>query len=163
LSDDKFYRDIERFNALYRLPGNERPTLLGPERVRSFHAILSEEVEEGLDLAKRYEELNNGADPLPRDAALDVLTELSDWLGDLVVYCASEARRWGIALPEVLGVIMESNFSKLGADGQPIYDDRGKVMKGPNYWKPEPRLKAQLEAKLRSRRDAGSPVEATAE
>lgn len=37
---------------------------------------------------------------------------------------------------------MQSNFSKLGADGKPIYDERGKVQKGQNYWKPEPKIKA---------------------
>ena len=140
-----FYRDIERFNDLYRLASHSEPTLLGPERVRSFHDILSEEVEEGLDLAKRYEELAAQDEGRLTDGErLDILTELSDWLGDLVVYCASEARRWGLPLPEVLGVIMESNFSKLGADGQPIYDERGKVMKGPSYWKPEPRIRDLL-------------------
>jgi hypothetical protein len=39
---------------------------------------------------------------------------------------------------------MDSNFSKLGADGKPIYDERGKVMKGPFYWKPEPKIKELL-------------------
>ncbi|MHA0110778.1 hypothetical protein ACXYUI_27030, partial [Klebsiella pneumoniae] len=75
---------------------------------------------------------------------LGVLTELSDWLGDLVVYCASEAQRWGLPLDRILSVIMQSNFSKLGADGKPFYDERGKVMKGPNYWKPEPRIQELL-------------------
>jgi hypothetical protein len=51
-----------------------------------------------------------------------------------------------LPLDRVLKVIMESNFSKLGADGQPIYDQRGKVMKGPHYWKPEPRIKEILSA-----------------
>lgn len=41
---------------------------------------------------------------------------------------------------------MDSNESKLGADGNPIYDANGKFLKGPNYWKPEPRIKALLEA-----------------
>ena len=85
---------------------------------------------------------------MAREQVLDVMAELSDWLGDLVVYCASEARRWGLPLPEVLRVIMESNFSKLGADGKPIYDERGKVMKGPNYWKPEPKLRDMLSREL---------------
>jgi predicted HAD superfamily Cof-like phosphohydrolase len=71
---------------------------------------------------------------------------LADLLGDLIVYCASEARRWGIPLEPVLNTIMESNFSKLGADGQPLYDERGKVLKGPNYWKPEPKIEELLKA-----------------
>jgi len=145
MTEQKFYQDIQRFNGMYKLHSNDEPTLLGPERVRNFHNILAEEVEEGLDLAQKYEQLTaaKGSD-LNRDEALEVLTELSDWLGDIVVYCASEARRWGLPLGRILDVIMESNFSKLGADGQPIYDERGKVMKGPSYWKPEPRISALL-------------------
>ena len=108
----------------------------------SFHDILKEEVDEGLDLAAKYEKLaaDHGGQ-LPKEHAVDVLADMSDWLGDIVVYCASEARRWGIPMPDVLRIIMESNFSKLGADGKPIYDERGKVMKGPNYWKPEPKIR----------------------
>lgn len=144
MSDPHFYGDIKKFNAIYKLQSNDQPTLLGPERVRNFHAILAEEVDEGLELAEKYERAKNGADSLSKDQALDVLTELSDWLGDIVVYCASEAQRWGLPLDKILGVIMESNFSKLGPAGEPIYDDRGKVLKGPGYWKPEPRIRALL-------------------
>ena len=39
---------------------------------------------------------------------------------------------------------MESNFSKLGGDGKVIKDERGKILKGPNYWKPELRIKEML-------------------
>ena len=42
-------------------------------------------------------------------------------------------------------LIMDSNESKLGADGRPIYDANGKFLKGPSYWKPEPRIKALLQ------------------
>lgn len=144
MADQTFYRDIERFNDIYRLPNNGEPTLLGPERVRNFRDILAEEVEEGVDLAVKYEALLAKKTELTRDEQLDVLTEMSDWLGDIIVYCASEARRWGLPLDRVLNVIMESNFSKLGADGLPIYDERGKVMKGPTYWKPEPKIRDLL-------------------
>jgi predicted HAD superfamily Cof-like phosphohydrolase len=71
---------------------------------------------------------------------------LADLLGDIQVYCASEMAKFGLPLDEVLAIIMRSNFSKLGADGKPIYDERGKVQKGPNYWKwkPEPKIKELL-------------------
>ena len=145
MADSEFYADIDRFNRMYRLPAPEAPHALGAEQVRRFHSILSEEVAEGLDLASRYEGLEEQhAGAVPPAACLELLTELSDWLGDLVVYCASEARRWGVPLPEILRVIMASNFSKLGADGQPIYDERGKVMKGPGYWRPEPKIREVL-------------------
>jgi hypothetical protein len=144
LADERFYADIQRFNEMYRLPSNDAPTLLGPSRVRDFQDILGEELKEGDQLVARYQRLLQEGGALDREAALDVLTELGDWLGDIIVYCASEARRWGLPLQPVLDAIMESNFSKLGADGQPVYDARGKVMKGPGYFKPEPRIRDVL-------------------
>lgn len=62
--------------------------------------------------------------------------------------CANEMQRFGLPNAQILDIIMQSNFSKLGADGQPIYDERGKVMKGPNYWKPEPKIKALIESMM---------------
>ena len=151
MTTPRFGETIRKFNAMYRLPDNEAPTLLGAERIRMFHNILAEEVQEGEDLAARYESIaSEGA--ISREQAIDLMAELGDWLGDIVVYCASEARRWGLPLDEILQVMMESNFSKLGADGQPIYDDRGKVMKGPGYWKPEPRIREVLGAMAAERK-----------
>lgn len=136
-----FYSDIEKFNQIYKLPCNESPVLLGSDRIDNFKDILAEEVEEADDLSAKYKTMMAAANgQLDAAQKLEILTDLSDWLGDIVVYCASEAKRWGIPLEKVLKVIMESNFSKLDADGLPIYDERGKVMKGPNYWKPEPKI-----------------------
>lgn len=148
MADRDFYRAIERFNEMYKLHGHDQPTLLPVERIKNFQDILQEEVEEGAEIAKKYEDLAGVLGSLEGDAKVEVLADMADWLGDIVVYCASEARRWGIPLDRVLGVIMESNFSKLGADGKPIYDDRGKVMKGPDYWKPEPKIRDVLTASL---------------
>lgn len=142
MSDQNFYDQIRRFNELYRLPSSDTPTLLGEQRLLDFMDILSEEVQEGEDIHEKYQQLKKGGDgDLSEAGRQEILTDLADWLGDIVVYCASEARRWGIPLHRVLDVIMESNFSKLGADGKPIYDERGKVMKGPHYWKPEPKIR----------------------
>jgi predicted HAD superfamily Cof-like phosphohydrolase len=136
---------IEKFNAIYRLESHDKPTLLNPERIINFQNILAEEVEEAGEIATKYEAfLKDSGGELTTEQKLDVLGDVSDWLGDIVVYCASEARRWGIPLNKVLEVIMDSNFSKLGVDGEPIYDERGKVMKGPAYWKPEPRIRAVI-------------------
>ena len=141
----KFYSDIEKFNQIYKLPCNDEPVLLGSERIDNFKNILEEEVEEAEDLSAKYKAmLASGNGELDSAQKLEILTDMSDWLGDIVVYCASEAKRWGIPLEKVLNVIMESNFSKLDANGQPIYDERGKVMKGPNYWKPEPKISQLL-------------------
>jgi predicted HAD superfamily Cof-like phosphohydrolase len=67
----------------------------------------------------------------------------------MVVYIRSESTKFGINLEKTLDIIMQSNMSKLGADGKPIYDERGKVMKGPNYWKPESKIAEMLENQLK--------------
>lgn len=135
---DSFLENIRKFNDMYKLPSNNQPTLLDPERISNFQNILQEEIGEGDDILQKYQDaLQNGID---EKAKQEILTDMSDWLGDIIVYCASEARRWGLPTAKILDIIMESNFSKLDENGQPIYDDRGKVMKGPNYWKPEPKI-----------------------
>jgi predicted HAD superfamily Cof-like phosphohydrolase len=135
-----FAQRIAAMNAMYKLASNDRPAL--PEdvvdRLVKFKATLLDEVheiDEIVALAK-----NGGA-------AIDIAVAVADLLGDIMVYCRSEALKYGLPLEDVLDIIMDSNESKLGADGNPIYDANGKFLKGPNYWKPEPRIKALLEAR----------------
>lgn len=54
------------------------------------------------------------------------------------------SKTFNISLFGVIGIIMESNFSKLGEDGKPIFDDRGKLLKGPNFKPPELELETYL-------------------
>ncbi len=141
----QFYSDIEKFNQIYKLPCNDQPVLLTPDRIENFRDILAEEVEEANDISDKYQKmLQASGGTLNPQQKLEILTDMSDWLGDIVVYCSSEAKRWGLPLDQILNVIMQSNFSKLDANGEPIYDERGKVMKGPNYWKPEPKISQLL-------------------
>ena len=134
-----FSDDIKKFNGIYKLPVSATPTLdvglAAEDRMAAFKDILMEEVHEMDEIIAAQKA---GKDPL------EVLTMLADLLGDIQVYCASEMAKFGLPLDQVLSIIMQSNFSKLGADGLPIYDERGKVMKGPNYWKPEPKLQEML-------------------
>lgn len=67
-----------------------------------------------------------------------------DLLGDFQLYSASEMKKSGIQLDATLEIIMESNFFKQHLNGKPIYDERGKEQKGPNYWKPEPSIQTML-------------------
>ncbi|MBR7801745.1 pyrophosphatase [Undibacterium fentianense] len=138
-----FSEHIKQFNGMYKLPVSVAPTLdvgvPAAERMAAFKDILIEEVHE---IDEIIEAQKTGRD------TVEVLTMLADLLGDIQVYCASEMAKFGLPLDEVLDIIMQSNLSKLGADGQPIYDERGKVMKGPNYWKPEPKLHAMLTERL---------------
>lgn len=130
---------IALMNTMYRLPINAAPTL--PEdpadRLKKFKATLMDEVHEIDEIVKLAED---------KAPAIDIQVAIADLLGDVIVYCRSEALKYGIPLEAVLDVIMDSNESKLGADGNPIYDANGKFLKGPNYWKPEPKIKALLES-----------------
>lgn len=129
-----FSEDIKKFNETFGVESNHVPTNLGPDRLEKFTDILLEEMKEGADI----QHIDN----------IETLTEISDWFGDLIIYIASEARRWGLPLDSILKVIMESNFSKLDQNGEPIIDKRGKILKGPNYWKPEKTIKELLKSKL---------------
>ncbi|MCA2999653.1 MAG: pyrophosphatase [Rhodocyclaceae bacterium] len=124
---------------MYRLPSSDTPTLnVGvpvSQRLRDFKKILAEELDEIDDIISAAEAAEASPSELAKE---EILVNLADLLGDIQVYCASEMRKFGIPQATTLRVIMNSNFSKLGADGKPIYDERGKVVKGPNYWKPEP-------------------------
>jgi len=133
-----FAQRIAAMNAMYKLPAHQRPTVPAEvaDRLVKFKATLLDEVHE---IDEIVELANSGAAPM------EVAVAIADLLGDIVVYCRSEALKYGLPLEDVLDVIMDSNESKLGADGKPIYDANGKFLKGPNYWKPEPRIKALLE------------------
>lgn len=130
-----FQIDCQKFNEMYKLSAqNENLKYLGQSRLEFFKQIFSEEVSEVNEI------LEKARLAVTDEEKLEVMADLSDWLGDLVVYAITEGGRWGLPMASVLHTIMESNFSKLGADGKPIYDERGKVLKGPNYWKPEPKI-----------------------
>lgn len=137
---ESFARRIAAMNAMYRLPAHDRPTLPADvaDRLVKFKATLLDEVHEIDEIVAA---VKNGAAPA------DIAVAIADLLGDIVVYCRSEALKYGLPLEDVLEVIMDSNESKLGADGNPIYDANGKFLKGPNYWKPEPKIRALLESR----------------
>ena len=146
---------ILAMNAMYKLPIAQTPTFskeiewqqekfpdyngIGVDfvvkRLRDFFAapdsILADELAEHEDV---IEAVN-------KEDEIDVLVGLADLLCDIQVYCASEMARFGLPNQEILEIIMASNESKLGADGKPIYNDQGKFLKGPGYWKPEPEIR----------------------
>ena len=64
------------------------------------------------------------------------LKEVADALTDILYVTYGAGHAFGINLNKCFDEVQQSNMSKLGADGKPIYDDKGKVMKGPNYFKP---------------------------
>ena len=65
------------------------------------------------------------------------LKETIDALTDILYVTYGAGHAFGINLDACFEEVQNSNMSKLGNDGKPIYNDQGKVMKGPNYFKPD--------------------------
>ena len=84
-----------------------------------------------IDLIK--EELEELQEAMKNNDLLEVADALTDIL--YVTYGAGHA--FGINLDKCFDEVQNSNMSKLGKNGEPIYNESGKVMKGPNYFKPD--------------------------
>ena len=65
------------------------------------------------------------------------LLEVADALTDILYVTYGAGHAFGIDLDACFDEVQNSNMSKLGLDGKPIFNDQGKVMKGPNYFKPD--------------------------
>lgn len=152
----KYVGQIEKMNQMYRLQVSNVPTLKvldnnkdgtqefvpASVRLERFRDTLLDEIKEidaCIALAKALE-----ASPDRQADPVDLLTAVADVTGDVIVFCTSEQRKFGIPSASVMNIIMDSNMSKLYPDGSARYDDNGKFLKGPNYWKPEPKIRQLL-------------------
>ena len=112
------------------------------EKVKEFMTTFGQEVknkaefpnEKIVELRKKLidEEFNELKDAINENDLIEVADALTDIL--VVTYGAGVA--FGIDLDKCFEEVQKSNMSKLSNDGKPIYNDQGKVMKGPNYFKP---------------------------
>lgn len=124
------------------------------EKVKLFMQTFGQDVKfrpEFPDLdtqALRYDLIKEELDELYEAMAKKDIVEVADALSDLlyVVYGAGHA--FGIDLDACFEEVQQSNMSKLGEDGNPIYREDGKVLKGPNFF--EPNLKKVLEDQTKS-------------
>ena len=84
----------------------------------------------------RYDLINEELDELSSAIKDRDIVEVADALTDLLYVVYGAGHSWGIDLDKCFAEVQRSNMSKLGKDGKPIYNEKGKVMKGPNYFKP---------------------------
>ena len=113
------------------------------EKVKLFMDTYGQEVKDKaefsdaktnkLRIALIKEELEELTEAMQNENLLEVADALTDIL--YVTYGAGHA--FGIELDKCFEEVQNSNMSKLGEDGKPIYNEAGKVMKGPNYFKPD--------------------------
>lgn len=119
---EKQIKAVQQFHESFGLGVQHMPTADLGERINMLRFnLMKEENEEYLEAAK-----NND------------LTEVADALGDMLYILCGTILEHGMQykIEEVFDEIQRSNMSKLGQDGKPIYREDGKVMKGPNYFKP---------------------------
>ena len=112
------------------------------EKVRLFMTTFGQEVKKKPSLSS--DKINNLRINLIREE-LDEFTEaisnkdlkeVADALTDILYVTYGAGHAFGINLDNCFDEVQRSNMSKLGADGKPIYNEHGKVMKGPNYFEP---------------------------
>ncbi|MFG6687134.1 hypothetical protein ACGK9U_11155 [Mariniflexile sp. HNIBRBA6329] len=113
---------VKAFHTAFKIGHSEIPKAdLGIEKNTLRFSLMKEENEEYLEAAN-----NND------------LVEVADALGDMLYILCGTIIEHGMQykIEEVFDEIQRSNMSKLGEDGLPIYREDGKVLKGPNYFKP---------------------------
>ena len=114
---------VKEFNKAFKIDYSEtQEANLDESTVELRYRLMQEENEEYLEAVK-----NND------------IVEVADALGDMLYILCGTILTHGMQhkITEVFEEIQRSNMSKLGQDGNPIYREDGKVMKGPNYFKPD--------------------------
>ena len=85
----------------------------------------------------RYNLINEELEELKLAMANKDILEVADALTDILYVTYGAGHAFGIDLDKCFDEVQNSNMSKLGENGEPIYNDSGKVMKGPSYFKPD--------------------------
>jgi len=114
---------VAEFQETFGLPMENTPTArLNEDIIALRHRLMAEENDEYIEAAKAGD-----------------MVEIADALGDMLYILCGTIISHGMqdVIGDVFSTIQASNMSKLGADGQPIYREDGKVMKGPDYFRPD--------------------------
>lgn len=110
---------LDEFNSVFEVPVYNTPDSGNIGDHALTINLIQEEVDE-LDTAM-YEENS---------------LEMLDALTDIIYAAAQQARKYGFDIDEALSRVHESNLSKLNENGEAIFGEGGKVLKGPNYFRP---------------------------
>ena len=113
------------------------------EKVGIFMKTFGQEVKTTSELAEdkinklRVSLIEEELDELKAAIKDNDIKEVADALTDILYVTYGAGHAFGINLDECFKEVQKSNMSKLGKDGKPIYNKDGKVMKGPNFFKPD--------------------------
>ena len=112
------------------------------ERVKKFMETFGQEIKEKASFPNnkitslRYDLIKEELDELKEAINNKDIKEVADALTDILYVTYGAGHAFGINLDKCFEEVQNSNMSKLGSDGKPIYNANGKVMKGPNYVEP---------------------------
>ena len=113
------------------------------ESVKKFMKTFGQEVKEKAEFptdkitSLRYYLIQEELDELKEAIDNKDIKEVADALTDILYVTYGAGHAFGINLDKCFNEVQNSNMSKLGDDGKPIYNEKGKVLKGPNYFKPD--------------------------
>ena len=112
------------------------------ERVKKFMKTFGQEIKEKAEFPNnkittlRYDLIKEELSELKEAIDKKDIKEVADALTDILYVTYGAGHAFGIDLDKCFEEVQNSNMSKLGKDGKPIYNEQGKVRKGPNYFKP---------------------------
>ena len=112
------------------------------ESVKKFMQTFGQEIKEKACFPSnkitslRFELIKEELDELKVAIDNNDIKEVADALTDILYVTYGAGHAFGINLDKCFEEVQNSNMSKLGLDGKPIYNEKGKVMKGPKYFKP---------------------------
>mgnify|MGYP006098720723 FL=1 len=113
------------------------------QSVKKFMEIFGQEVKHKTEFPKekivqlRYDLIKEELEELNQAIKDKDINEIADALTDILYVTYGAGHAFGIDLDKCFQEVQRSNMSKLSSDGKPIYNDNGKVQKGPNYFKPD--------------------------
>ena len=113
------------------------------ENVKIFMKTFGQNIKEKAEfpeekiISLRYDLIQEELNELKEAINKRDMREVADALTDILYVTYGAGHAFGINLDKCFDEVQNSNMSKLGENGKPIFNDAGKVMKGPNYFKPD--------------------------
>jgi|TARA_B110000285_G_C14806155_1_gene459802 predicted HAD superfamily Cof-like phosphohydrolase len=113
------------------------------QSVKKFMETFGQEIKDKTEFPNekivqlRFDLIKEELDELNQAIKERDIKEIADALTDILYVTYGTGHAFGIDLDECFNEVHASNMSKLGSDGKPIYNEKGKVVKGPTYFKPD--------------------------
>ena len=114
------FKKVEKFMTTFGQEVKQKPSFPSDKILKLRYDLILEELEEFKEALKNKD-----------------IKEVADALTDILYVTYGAGHAFGIDLDKCFEEVQNSNMSKLDQNGKPIYNEHGKVMKGPNYFKPD--------------------------